>query len=377
MAEILDYFQSRNEEMLALLRRLVEMESPTTEKAAMDRFGAFLSNELRNVGAAISAIGIRDYGDHLLAQWGEGKGQILVLMHMDTVYPLGELDRRPFRLEDDLAYGPGIYDMKGGVAITLFALRGLRELGLSTKKQVTILCNSDEEVGSPTSRELIEVEAMKSDYVLVMEPAASPEGALKTSRKGVGRFDLIVTGRAAHAGVNHELGRSAIEELAHQILRLHSLTDYEAGITLNVGLVEGGTRSNVVADWARAEVDLRVATLKQGERMVQQILSLQPVTPDVTLKIVGGLNRPPMERTPEIVALFQRAKRLGTELGLELSEGSSGGGSDGNFTAALGVPTLDGLGAIGDGAHSPEEHILVKRLPERAALLAKLLQELD
>jgi glutamate carboxypeptidase len=279
-------------------------------------------------------------------------------------------------VENGLAYGPAIFDMKAGITIALYALKGLKALGLTPPRTVHLLCNTDEEVGSLSSRQLIEEEARKSDYALCMEPPIPPQGALKTFRKGVGRFDLKITGKAAHAGADHQKGISAIQELAHQILKLHSLTNYEKGTTVNVGVISGGSRPNVVAESAQAEIDLRVSTKGEGEKVTREILSLQSVVPGTQLTVTGGLNRPPMERTPTIVKLFQQAQAIGKELGLELTEAGTGGGSDGQFPAALGIPTLDGLGCPGDGGHAVTEHIIIQHLPERAALLASLLLKL-
>ncbi|RMF85313.1 MAG: M20 family peptidase [Nitrospinota bacterium] len=370
------YFRSEQDAMLAFLQEIVRMESPTTDKAAVDRLGRFLEAELTALGATVKRYPQQEVGDHLIAEWGEGEEQYLILCHIDTVWPIGSPAQNPIRVEDGRAYGPAIFDMKAGVTIALYALKGLRALGVTPPRRVVLLFNTDEEIGSPTSRPLIEEEARKSAYALCLEPPIPPQGALKTFRKGVGRFDLKITGRAAHSGADHDKGISAIQELAHQILKLHSLTDYEKGTTVNVGVVGGGTRPNVVAEQAWAEIDLRVSTMEEGERLTREILSLQPVTPGTRVEVTGGLNRPPMERTPTIVQLFQQAQAIGAELGLSLVEAGTGGGSDGQFAAALGVPTLDGLGCPGDGGHAVTEHILVQHLPERAALLASLLLKL-
>lgn len=374
--DIMHYFRSQQEEMLAFLQKIVALESPTTDKEAVDRLGQFLADELTGLGASITRYPQQQYGDHFVASWGEGTGQFLVLCHMDTVWPIGSPSRNPIRVENGLAYGPAIFDMKAGITIALYALKGLKALGLTPTKKVHLLFNTDEEVGSLTSRSLIEAEARKSDYALCMEPPIPPQGALKTFRKGVGRFDLRITGRAAHSGADHQKGISAIQELAHQIIKLHSLTNYEKGTTVNVGVIEGGTRPNVVAESARAEIDLRVSTKEEGEKVTRQILSLKPVLPGAQITVTGGLNRPPMERTPTIVKLFQQAQVIGKELGLDLIEAGTGGGSDGQFPAALGIPTLDGLGCPGDGGHAVTEHIIIQHLPERAALLASLLLKL-
>lgn len=376
MRELMDYLEDRTDEMVDSLGQMVALESPSDNKAAVDVFGDYVTARFRELGAAVERVPIEERGDHRVVRWGEGEGRILILCHMDTVWPLGTVESRPFRVEEARAYGPGVYDMKGGITIALYALKALGELGHKPAAQVVVLLNSDEEPGSPTSRGLIESLARESDYALVLEPANPPQGTLKTFRKGVGRFSMHIKGKASHAGSSHAEGVSAIEELARQVMDLHSLTDYDAGVTVNVGVVAGGTRSNVVAEEACADIDLRVVTQAQGEEMVERILGLEPTRAGIELSVEGGMNRPPMERSPQIVAMFRRAKALGAELGLELKEGGTGGGSDGNFTAALGVPTLDGLGVVGAGGHAVDEHALVASLHERAALLASLLLDL-
>lgn len=382
MANYLSYFNQHQHDMLAFLVQMVERESPTLDKAAVDRYGAFLCDAYRALGATVETIPQAQYGDHhritLDPPGGatvEG-GQITVLCHLDTVWAIGELARMPIRTEGNRMYGPGIYDMKGGTMMVYYALRSLQEQGLTTNRRVVVLLTSEEEIGSPTSRALIEEEARKSSYVLCVEPPVAPEGSLKTARKGVGRFTMTIGGRASHAGADHAKGISAITELAHQILALNALTDYAVGTTVNVGVVHGGTRSNVVPAEAVAEIDLRVATVAEGERVVPAILALKPVVPGATLTITGGLNRPPMERTPGIVAFFEHARALGDGFDYEVTEAATGGGSDGQFAAALGIPTLDGLGINGDGAHATHEHILTDSIAPRAALIAALLHTL-
>ena len=373
-----EYFDQHLEAMLAMLVRMVEHESPTTDKAAVDRYGAFLCDAYQELGATVETLPQERVGDHrritldLTAGQGDG-GQITVLCHLDTVWDIGAL---PIRRDGNQFFGPGIYDMKAGTMFVYFALRALREQSLAMNKRVVVLLTSDEEVGSATSRALIEEEARRSDYVLCVEPPVAPQGHLKTARKGVGRFNLAIAGRASHAGAAHAQGISAIQELAHQILALHALTDYEQGTTVNVGVVSGGTRSNVVAAEALAEIDFRVATLAEAERTVTAIQSLRPVVTGTELELTGGLNRPPMERTPAIVALFERARDLGASYGFTVTEAGTGGGSDAQFAAALGIPTIDGLGANGDGAHALHEHILIDSVPPRAALIAALLHTL-
>jgi glutamate carboxypeptidase len=277
-------------------------------------------------------------------------------------------------VRDGKATGPGVNDMKSGIVIGLYALRALIETGQTPTHRLVYLLTADEEVGSPTSRALIESEARRSDYVLVLEPSRG--GPLTTWRKGVGRFDLEITGIASHSGVDPEKGVSAIEELAHQILKLHAMSDLAQGVTVNVGIVKGGNRVNVVAASAQAELDLRVMTAADGTRMEAAILGLAPALKGTTIQVRGGINRPPFEESPAGTALYQRVRRVGARLGLNLDKGGSGGGSDGNFAAALGVPTLDGLGAVGQGSHALSEHIVVDSLPQRAALLAELVLDL-
>ncbi|MCS7255392.1 MAG: M20 family metallopeptidase [Thermomicrobium sp.] len=369
---------ARRDALLAELRTVVELESPSTDKAAVDRLVAYLRARARELGAAIEEYPQVDYGDLTVASWpahgGAPTEPLLVLTHIDTVWPVGTLARRPFRIEGDTAYGPGIYDMKASVVMFLEAVRLLRERHL-LHRPIRWLINTEEEVGSPVSRPLIEREAQSSALVLCLEPPA-PGGALKTARKGVGMFAVRISGRAAHAGAEPERGVSAIQELANQIAYLHSLNDPATGTTVNVGVVGGGTRSNVVAAEAWAKVDVRVATREEAERVTAAVLGARPWLPGATVTVEGGLNRPPMERTPAIAAAFERAREIGRELGLELREAATGGASDGNFTAALGVPTLDGLGCPGDGAHAEHEQISLSGLIERTALLALLLHRL-
>lgn len=370
--QILNYLRKRQQDMTDTLTRIVELESPSDNKDAIDRLGSYLAWELRGLDAQVEILEQEKAGDHLLARWGEGEGGALLLCHMDTVWPLGTLKERPVRIEDGKLYGPGADDMKGGIVITLYAMRALQELNLMPKKRITLIINSDEEVGTVTSRAAIEEQALQHDVVFVMEPPVPP-GALKTQRKGVGEFHVRVTGLATHAGADHAKGVNAIEELARQIQVIQGFTDYESGTTLNVGVVGGGTRSNVVPAEAWAEVDVRIVKAEEGPKIIEKMKSLKPFNPKAALEVSGGINRPPMERSPQIVALFEQAREIGASMGLELMEASTGGGSDGNFTAALGVPTLDGMGVVGDGGHALSEHAVLSSLPERAAVLAGML----
>lgn len=380
MSQILDYLLDRQPAMIQMVEQLVRLESPSADRSAVNAVVGFLADAFAALGARVERLPQVAFGDHLRVTWGQGDRQVLLLGHMDTVWPVGELARRPFQISEDLdiglqkATGPGVFDMKGGLVIGLYAVSALRDLGLMPAHRLVFLFNSDEEVGSPTSRTPIEEEAVRSDAVLVLEP--SSENVLFLWRKGVGRFELEIQGVASHAGAAHDRGVSAIEELAHQVLRLEAMTDYGRGTTVNVGVVRGGSKSNVRPASAWAEIDLRVMTAGEGERMVQAILGLQPVNPKATLIVSGGLNRPPWEISPQGEALFERARRVGARLGMELWAGGTGGGSDGNFTAALGIPTLDGLGVVGGDAHALTEWIDPASLPRRAALLAELILDL-
>jgi glutamate carboxypeptidase len=384
MSVILDHLLGRQEAMTETLGHLVMFRSPQPgpaghELASVNAVGEFLAQAFGALGASVERFPQTAFADHLRVSWragraGRGLGQVLLLGHMDTVWPAGETKHRPFRVTGNRATGPGTFDMRGGLVIGLFAVRALHELGLAPAQDLVFLFNSDEEVGSPTSRPHIEVEARRSDAVLVLEP--SRENALVTWRKGVGRFELELQGLASHSGSAHDRGVSAVEELAHQILRLEAMTDYDRGTTVNVGVVQGGSKVNVRPASARASVDLRVMTATEGQRMTDTIFGLQAVNPQVTLTISGGMNRPPWEASPQGDALFQRARQIGATLGLDLWPAGSGGGSDGNFAAAMGVPTLDGLGVVGNDAHALTEWVDLSSLPRRAALLAELLLEL-
>jgi glutamate carboxypeptidase len=371
---VLAYLRDHLSDMTALLVQLVEMESPSNSKSLLDRLAVFLAEQLSAVGARVEPLVQSKAGDHVRARWDGDEGGVLLLCHMDTVWEAGTLARRPVRVDDGRLYGPGAFDMKGGIVNVLWAIRALRELNAFPNRRVTLLITSDEEIGSRTSRPMIEAEAVSHDAVFVMEPAQPPNAALKTSRKGVGVYRVSITGRSAHAGVDHEKGINAIEELAHQILAIQRFTDYAAGTTVNVGVVDGGTRSNVVPEEATARVDVRVVNAAEAERIDEKMRGLKPHLDGARIQISGGVNRPPMNRTPEIASLFGQAEVLAVGMGLHIAEAGSGGGSDGNFTAALGVPTLDGLGVVGDGGHANHEHVVLASMPERAALLAAMIR---
>jgi glutamate carboxypeptidase len=379
MRSLLDWLRPRERAMTRLLGRFVRAESPSFDKAAVDRFGRIVASEWKKRGATVTRLRQHERGDHVRVEWRpRGRGataQILVLGHLDTVYDPGTIARMPFRVSRGRAWGPGSFDMKGGLVIALFAFDALAAAGCLPEKRIVFLWTSDEEIGSETSRGAIEREAKRSDAVLVLEPATGLDGRVKTGRKGVGEIELIATGRAAHAGLNPEDGVNAIEEIALQIARLSQWNQPHRGITVNAGVIEGGTRTNVIPERARVLLDLRAAHVEDMRALERKFRALRPILRGAKLEIRGGFNRPPMERKMS-AALYVKARALAREMGIPLGEAFVGGGSDGNFTAALGVPTLDGLGAVGEGAHSPSEKIVVRAMPERAALLAGLLSTL-
>jgi glutamate carboxypeptidase len=381
MRELLRFCEAEQPWLLDTIRALATFESPTHNKAAVDACGRELQQRLEAIGARVTRLAQESAGDHLRAELGSGPTQILVLGHFDTVWDVGQLKTMPVRDIDGRLHGPGVYDMKAGIALGMLAARALAELpprpGLPpTAYRLVMLWTTDEETGSATSRALLETEARRSRAVLVLEPSL-PGGALKTGRKGCGEFELVIRGVAAHAGIDPSKGASAIRELARQILRIEQLQEPSRGVTLNVGIVQGGTRANVVAGEARAVIDVRVPTMPDAERVREALAGLRPEIPGTSLEVRGRIDRPPLERTDAVARLYHTARELAAELGRELHEGSTGGGSDGNFTAAAGVPTLDGLGAVGDGAHALHEHVVIADLPWRAALLAGLVKRLS
>jgi len=369
-------FAERTGEMVALLKRLVEIESPSTDKAAVDRLGAVVADELRCLGAAVTIDAQTAAGDNVVGQWGDGAGRdgLLLLCHMDTVFALGTLARQPCREVGGKLMGPGVVDMKASLALALTVFAAFKEKNRWPARPITAVFTSDEEIGSEHSRALVERLAKESALVLCLEPCL-PDGALKTWRKGVGSFEIVARGKATHAGADHENGRNAIEEIAHHVLAAQRLTDYAKGTTVNVGVIGGGSRANVVPAEARIQVDMRVMTQAEAERITVWMRALKPALPGASLEVSGGLNRPPMPRDERMAATFARAQAIAARIGLALSEGGTGGGSDANFVAPLGVPVLDGLGALGNGAHSEREHIVIASLPERAALLAGIIGE--
>jgi glutamate carboxypeptidase len=380
MRELLRDLRRRKKDMVRLLARFVRCESPSHNKNAVDRLSRMIEAEWRRRGAKLSILRQSLRGNHVRAEIVLGNrrpaGQILVLGHVDTVYPLRTLRKMPFRVSGGCAWGPGTFDMKGGLVQALAAVDALRATGIHPHKRLVFLWTSDEEIGSESSRHTIEREARRSDAVLVLEPSLGRDGRLKTARKGVGSAELIVAGRSAHAGIDPEKGVNAVHELALQIARLMKMNDRRRGITMQATIVAGGTAPNVVPAEARAILDFRFVRAADARKLERHLQKLRPILKGATVRVRMGPIRPPLERTANVRALFMRAQSLMREMGLPLGEAATGGSSDGSLTAALGVPTLDGLGAVGDGAHSPREHVVIRALPERAALLAALLATL-
>lgn len=373
MRQLLEHIAANQDLLIRDLLAWCALESPSNDPAATTRMAQRVAAHLAAAGAAVEIIPGQVNGSMVQATWAGGDGKpLLLLAHHDTVHPIGSLARNPPRVEDGRVYGPGSYDMKGGALLAAAALAAIRSLGRPLPRPVILLSTADEELSSTDSRPLIEALARQAEAVLVLEPAFYG-GELKTARKGVGTFTIRALGRASHAGGAHELGINAIVELAHQVRALTDLTDYERGITISVGLIQGGSAVNTVPAAAEMQVDARVWRLEDAAWVNQQVYALRPHLPGASLQISGGVERPPMERLPGTVRLFELARRLGQEIGLELVERAVGGASDGNFTAALGIPTLDGLGVCGDGAHTDEEYVLIGQLAPRAAVLAGLL----
>jgi glutamate carboxypeptidase len=377
--KFLQLLKPRLPQMLAALRRFVTAESPSLEKGAADRCCGVIAEEWIKCGARVERIAQEHRGDLLRVTYASEKprpaGQLLVLGHYDTVYSTGTLARMPFRVSGGKAYGPGTFDMKAGIVQALFALDALQQSKIPLRKRLLFLWTSDEEIGSEASRKFFEAEARRSDAVFVLEPSFGPRGLLKTARKGVGEAELMAHGRASHAGLAPEEGINAIHELARQLARIEKWNDLRRGITINAGVIEGGTRTNVIPERARAVLDLRALRVSDMRGLERRLHALRPFHQGARLEISGGFDRPPLERKMS-ATLFARAKSLANQMNLTLGECTAGGGSDGNFTAALGIPTLDGLGAVGDGAHSRREHIVINTMPQRAALLAALLGSL-
>ncbi len=367
--------EPKQPQMLTTLQHLVEIESPSSDKAAVDDCGALLREEFTALGARVTTNAQSKFGDHLLAEFEGGTGKpIMLLGHFDTVYDLGTLQSMPWKVADGRAYGPGVYDMKAGIVQMLFAIAAVKDAnGGRLPRPVRVWLVTDEEVGSDSSRAMTEKLAKESAAVFVCEPSQGPTGALKTARKGVGDYTLRVSGVASHAGVDFTKGQSAIVELAKQITKISNFTDLKRGLTVNPGVVHGGTRTNVIAAEAAVAVDVRIAKMKDAALIEKRFRALKPFNKKCKLELSGGINRPPMERTAGVAALYKQAQAVAKELGFKIEEKSTGGGSDGNFTAGLGIPTLDGMGAVGEGAHASHESIVISELPKRAALLAGMI----
>ena len=378
-AEQLRYLRQQQSVILDTIEQLVTLESPSDVKAAVDRVCTVLASRFGELGGRVTVHKAEKFGNHLQVDFST-RGQrrpILLLGHMDTVYPVGTISKMPFRVSKGRVWGPGVFDMKAGIALALHVMEALlRWNDGALPRPVTVLLVSDEEVGSTSSRQITERLAKCSQAVLVLEPAAGPNGAVKTARKGIGEYSLSVEGVSAHSGLDFGKGHSAVVELSRQILSLSEMVDLKRGITINAGRIAGGGRINVVPAEASAVIDLRVRTKQDAARMHRQLISLRPFDRRCKVKVSGGLNRPPMERTAAVAALYTKAAQVAKGLGWDLKEAAVGGGSDGNFTAALGVPTLDGLGAVGEGAHAAHEHVVISELPKRAALLAGLISTL-
>jgi glutamate carboxypeptidase len=370
---VLTLARERTAEMVALLRAFVEVESPSTDAAGVTAMARRVAQELEPLGLAVELVPMPNAGPVLRARWA-GERPIMLLGHIDTVWPVGTLAARPIAISGDRFSGPGSYDMKAGIVVIVFALRALAEAGL--RPPVTVFLTPLEETRPEPYRALMEAEMAASSAVLGFEPAW-PGGAVKTERKGAGTFVLRAKGKAAHAGADFTKGASAVLEIAHQTIAASALTDLERGVTVNVGVVRGGIRPNVIADSAEAEVDARVRTLDDARRVEAALRGLRPRDPRVTLEVSGSFSAPPLERTERVVALYRQASEVAQSMGLSLDEASTGGASEASFAAALGVPTLDGLGADGDGAHAEHEHVVIRSLPERVALAYLLLRRIS
>jgi glutamate carboxypeptidase len=371
------YFDERREAIVSTIRDLVEIESPSDNKAAVDRIAEAVAEKFSQLGGEIRFHRAKKFGDHLQVNFaGASAKPVLLLGHYDTVYPLGTLAKMPCTAGKNKLTGPGVLDMKSGIALMIHALGALQDWHRDGEllRPVTVFLVSDEEVGSESSRTITEALAKRSAAVLVLEPSFGRRGAVKTARKGVGDYLVKVTGKASHAGLDFEKGVNAINEVARQIQKISGFTELKKGLTLNVGIVSGGSRTNVVPAEAEAEVDVRIARLKDAAGIDKKMRSLRPYDRKCKIAVTGGINRPPMERTAGVAALYKKAAAIASDMGWKLDEAAVGGGSDGNFTAGLGIPTLDGLGGVGDGAHASHEHILISELPRRAALLAGLIE---
>lgn len=370
--------ESKEEEMLSLLEHLVNIDSGSMHKEGIDSVGRLLQQEYEKIGFVVEKIQQDIQGDHLIIRHKNVKNpEIMAVAHMDTVFAEGTAKARPFKISEGRAYGPGVIDMKASHVLLLYALKALHETKQAGLENIVVILTSDEEIGSHTSRELIEQHTENKKYALIVEPARQ-NGALVTARRGAGEYSLYVTGKAAHAGISPQAGSSAIEELAQKIIKLHKLTDHEKGISINVGLIEGGNTINTVAPTAVAHIDVRISEQEQAEWLEKQIEAICAV-PDVegtTIELKGGIERPPMVKNEQTIQLLEVIKTVGSELGIKIEDMATGGGSDASFTSAKGVATIDGLGPIGGNAHSEEEYLEVASLTERTELLAKIIHRL-
>ena len=373
--ERLRYCESREQALVKTIRQFVEIESPSDDKPAGDRMSAFLAGAFEALGGRARIHAAADAGNNLQVDFAgrEKTKPVLLLGHFDTVYPLGTLATMPCREADGSLYGPGVLDMKSGIALMLYAIEALQAWHSGLPRPVTVFLVSDEEIGSRSSRKITEALARESAAVLVLEPAG-PRGAVKTARKGVGEYKLTVRGVASHAGLDPGKGHSAVLELARQMLALAKLNNVKSGVSVNPGVIRGGTRTNVVAAEAVAEIDVRIVHARQASEVDRKLRSLKPVDKRCKLTIEGGINRLPMERNGGVASLYQKAQGVAKHVGWHLEEAAVGGGSDGNFTAGIGIPTLDGMGGMGDGAHAVHEHIVISELPRRMLLLAGMIE---
>jgi len=369
-------FETRQQALVETIRELVEIESPSDNKAAVDRLGSRLIEKFEALGGKARVHRAESFGDHLQFDFpgSPNRKPVLLLGHFDTVYPLGTLATMPCRADGNKLRGPGVLDMKSGIALMLHAIAALQNWHGTLPRPVTVFLVTDEEVGSNSSRKITEALARNSAAVLVLEPAAGLHGAVKTARKGVGDYEIKVTGVAAHAGLDPQKGHSAILELARQLITVSKLNQFRQGISVNAGLVRGGTRSNVIPAEASAIIDVRIKSAKQAAVLDRKVRSLRPFDNACKLEITGGINRLPMERTEGVAQLYGKARAIAKQAGWKLSEAAVGGGSDGNFTAGMGIPTLDGMGGVGNGAHATHEFILIPELPRRALLLAGMIE---
>jgi len=376
--ERLPYFEGKQDALAQTIREWVAVESPSDHKAAADRMGGVLAQQFEQLGGRVRIHPADEFGNHVQIDFAgrDDARPVLLLGHFDTVYPLGTLAAMPCRVNDGRMYGPGVLDMKSGVALMWYAIEALRAWHGDLPRPVTVFLVSDEEVGSSSSRNITEALARKSAGVLVLEPAAGARGAVKTARKGVGDYTLTVTGVAAHAGLDPGKGHSAILEIARQIAAISKLNDLRQGVSVNPGVIRGGTRTNVVAAEATVEIDVRIQKASQAAGLDRKLHALRPFDKRCQLSLEGGVNRMPMERTAGVAALYKLAKTIALRIDWKIEEAAVGGGSDGNFTANLGIPTLDGLGGVGQGAHAAHEHIVISELPRRALLLAAMMESI-